>query len=122
MFQKPYLMNKGNMIAATYRAKDRVNDWIELVEKVTNDTDKAKRLERNWCKACHYSSHLGGCAMTTRPCMNCEKDVGYGSTNTDVLCLDCAKQLKLCKHCGGDLEMRIRRKEWPEKKDTNGNL
>ena len=42
-------------------------------------------------------------------------DVMYSSTNTDRLCMDCAKKHHLCKHCGGDISMRARRKDWPEK-------
>ena len=113
MRQRAKKLNTGNMISDTYRAKDYYNSWIELANKATSDTDKAERLKRHECKACFYGGRIGGATITTRPCMCCGKEEHYGSTNTDVLCLDCAKKHKLCKHCGGDIEMRIRRKDWP---------
>ena len=114
MQQRPIVMNKGNMIGATERAKARVKDWCDLAEEVTNDARKNERLKRHECKACFYASRIGGAAMTTRPCMSCGSEEMYGSTATDVLCMDCATKHGLCKHCGGDLEMRTRRKDWPE--------
>ena len=107
-------MNKGNMIGATERAKARVKSWADLAAEVESDARKADRLKRHECKACFYASRMGGAAMTTRPCMSCGSEEMYGSTNTDVLCMGCATTHGLCKHCGGDLEMRARRKDWPE--------
>lgn len=54
--------------------------------------------------------------MTTQPCMCCYKPVMYGSTATDALCMDCAREHDLCKRCGGDIELRTRRKDWPTAK------
>lgn len=102
------------MIGATERAKARVKGWADLAEEVASDARKAERLKRHECKACFYSSRIGGAAMTTRSCMSCGSDEMYGSTATDVLCMVCATKHELCRHCGGDLEMRTRRKDWPE--------
>jgi hypothetical protein len=113
MEQRPAAMNKVNMIGATERAKARVKDWCDLAADATNDTRKAERLKRHECKACFYAGRIGGAAMTYRKCMSCGSDELYGSTATDVLCMACAVKHCLCKHCGGDLEMRTRRKEWP---------
>ncbi len=107
------IMNKGNMIGATERAKAHAGEWIRHAEEVTNDARKQERLSSHECKACFYSSRIGGAAMTSRPCMSCGSVEMYGSTNTDVLCRSCATQHELCKHCGGDLEIRTRRKECP---------
>jgi ribosomal protein S27E len=115
MNQKPMAMNIANMVRATETAKSKIASVVELAEKMIKDPQKAGRLAAQECKACHYSSRIGGCAMTTRPCMSCGEDQMYGSTNTDVLCLSCAKKHKLCKHCGGDLDIRTRRREWPKR-------
>ena len=32
----------------------------------------------------------------------------------DNFALDTTSKNSLCKHCGGDLEMRVRRKVWPD--------
>lgn len=113
MKQSPQVMNKGNMIAATERARYYVNDRIESTRKLDVDACKDQRLKRHECRACFYSSRIGGSACTERACMCCGMIQMYGSTATDVLCMDCARKHLLCKHCGGDLEMRVRRKQWP---------
>lgn len=113
MNQRPLLMSKGTLIGATERAKQRVQDWIDLANAATNDTRHAQRIASHECKACFYSSRMGGAAITTRNCMCCSQPQTYGSTNTDVLCLPCAKEGSLCKHCGADLELRTRRRNWP---------
>lgn len=108
------IMNKGNMVYKTAQAKQLVSSAIKRAERMANDTDKAQREEKQNCKACYYTSRIGGCAITSQECMCCGKNEMYASTATDVLCRDCAKKHGLCKHCGGDIEMRERRKEWPE--------
>lgn len=114
MDQKPMSMSVGTMVCATERAKSAVNTWISLASRVIDDDEKSERLERNLCKACHYAPYrVGGACIVTRPCMCCGKVETYPSTNTDVLCAECAVAGELCKHCGGDINMRVRRKEWP---------
>lgn len=118
MEQRPVVMNIANMTAATERAKRRVADVQRLADDMKNDPRKDERLAQHECKACFYSSRIGGAAMTTRPCMSCGKVEMYGSTATDVLCMDCAKKHALCKHCGGDLNMKAGRKNWPTPKES----
>ena len=113
MRQAAKKLNKANMLRATEQAKRRVKEWIELAEEASKDTRKALRLEICECKACFYSSRIGGNVITTRACAICGRDRTYESSATDVLCLGCATENKLCAHCGGDLEMRVRRKDWP---------
>ena len=118
MNQRPAVMDLGNMIGATERAKRRVDDWLKLAADAEHDTRKGERLAAHRCRACFYSTGMGGAAMTHRPCMCCGADELYGSTNTDVLCLPCAVDGSLCKKCGGDLEMRAQRRAWPTPKAT----
>jgi hypothetical protein len=99
----------------TENAKYYASDIITRANQLANDPDKVKRLEKNECPSCFYvhSGRMGGAACTTRPCGICEKDMRFGSTCTDVICADCAKTNGLCKHCGGDIEMKHRRKKRP---------
>lgn len=113
MIRKAPNMNRCNMTAWTERAKARVNDWIKLANDVTLDARQAERIKRHECKACYYGGRVGGGAMTEQKCMSCGKDELYSSTATDVLCMPCAEKHSLCKRCGGDLEMRARRRDWP---------
>lgn len=124
MEQRPSIMNVSNMLSATERAKQRVSDMLQLADDLKNDPRKEERLARCECPACFYFSRIGGAAMTRRLCMSCGKIELYGSTNTDALCPDCAKEHSLCKHCGGDLDMRTRRRNWPKPKtaENSSNL
>lgn len=114
MKRQPKVMNKGNMIGATERAKEYVRRTIEEAKEVETDARRKERIEAHECKACFYRSRMGGAAMTSQDCMSCGDEQMYGSTNTDALCMTCAMEHGLCKHCGGDLEMRTRRRDWPE--------
>lgn len=114
MEMKAQKMNVCNMVYATERAKSRIKSIRDQYDQVTKDPKKDERIAACECIACFYSYGIGGAAITNRPCMSCGVNQLYGSTNTDVLCLDCANTHDLCKHCGGDLEMRVRRKEWPK--------
>jgi hypothetical protein len=104
-------------------AKNYVSDVISHANDVQADPRKKERLKQNECIACFYRGRIGGAAMTSRPCGLCGQEEMYGSTATDALCLACAQKHELCKHCGGDLHMRVRRKEWPSVEvggQTNG--
>jgi len=109
-------MTESNMRFWTERSKSHVQDVIDRAKRITEDTDKQNRLKEQNCKCCYYGSRIGGQAITTQPCMCCDTPVMYGSTATDALCMPCAKENDLCKRCGGDIEMRTRRKKWPTPK------
>ena len=100
----------------TYSAKQYVEDTLKRADEVKNDVRRAERVKAGKCPSCFYLRHgrIGCAAMTTQPCMCCGKDQVYGSTATDVLCLECAKEHDLCKQCGGDREMRVKRRNWPK--------
>ena len=90
---------------ATWRAQRQAVEITRLAESLKKDPDKKARLEKRLCKICYYSrgSRIGGAAITFKDCGFCGKEQSYGSTITDVLCLDCAKDQSLCKHCGADI-------------------
>jgi hypothetical protein len=110
MKQKAFVMDKANLEWATERAKMWVNDLSSLANDVAKDVRKASRTSAQECKSCFYGSRGGGSAITERDCASCGETQVYGSTNTDCLCKQCAVKLKLCKHCAGDIYMKVRRK------------
>lgn len=114
MWQEQAKMTKAFMASRTSLAMDRMCDIIDLANAMKEDRRRAEREERGECKSCFYTSRVGGCAITLRKCMCCGVEVAYSSTATDVLCKPCALKHKLCRHCGGDRDMRTRRKSWPE--------
>jgi hypothetical protein len=103
------------MISATSLSQSRIENAINLAKKLTEDPDENIRYLKSLCKACYYFSSISGQALTERECMCCNKLQNYSSTFTDALCSGCAKKYSLCKHCGGDFNLRIKRRSWPSK-------
>ncbi len=103
------------MHSATHMATRQVEDSIKHAIRVQDDPEREKRIAANQCRCCYYlSGRIGGAAMTSQPCSSCAVDQMFSSTNTDALCDACAKEHSLCKHCGGDREMRTLRRKWPK--------
>ena len=72
-----------------------------------SDPEKKKRLNEDvLCKFCYYygTGRIGGQVFTTVPCAECEEDMTFPSTCTDVLCKECAKEIGNCKRCGQKLD------------------
>lgn len=106
-------MSVGLMRGNTERAQARIADLKRLSDAIQADSEADQRRARQLCKACYYFTGLGGAAITTQPCMSCQVDQTYGSTNTDALCMPCAQAGSLCKHCGADVDLKARRQKWP---------
>lgn len=109
-------MTRSNLESWTLRSKERMQSIMDLADKLRHDPEKHNRMQACLCPMCYYGSRLGGQAVTTEPCMCCGEEQMYSSTATDALCRPCAQETGLCKHCGGDRELRVRRKKWPEPK------
>ncbi len=114
MNQRPMIMNRYNMQSATERACSYVSSLLDLAKEIDADSRKEDRIKEQECRHCFYVRRMGGAAMTTRPCGCCAEEIMYGSTNTDALCKPCAIEHKLCTHCGGDIDMKVHRRNWPE--------
>lgn len=77
---------------------------IEKAEQAKKDFRKKDRLACQECSYCFYlSSKIGGSAMTSWECALCPKSAVNGSTNTPVLCSECAKREDRCTSCGGKM-------------------
>lgn len=118
MKQSAARMSKLLMVAATGNAHKRVQDAINRAAELTADTRSEHRKKQQQCRACYYFPTIAGQSITFRDCMCCGETQTYGSTNTDVLCMKCAVEHFLCRHCGGDIEMCRGRRHWPNTKDT----
>ena len=114
MDRKAPVLDRYQMVSRTNMARMQVNSILARARSMETDDDRTARLARHFCVACHYSRGLAGQAFTNQPCACCATQQTYSSTATDVLCLPCAKEHSLCKHCAGDLEMRVGRRKWPE--------
>lgn len=98
---------KDDMKDKTYDNKEYVeNTSHKLLSYYADFAKKQRQNEKALCKYCYYinNNRFGGCAMTTVACSLCEKEMNFSSTDTDRLCVDCAKENKMCSHCGAKLD------------------
>lgn len=95
----------------TDRAKHIAEETVAKALRFLADPDKKKRLAEGLCATCCYllSVRIGGAAMTCKPCGICGEEMTFGSTATDDLCKPCALKHELCRQCGGDVRLRVRR-------------
>ncbi|KWU26280.1 hypothetical protein AS149_25145 [Burkholderia cenocepacia] len=113
MERKAPAFDKHLFVSRSELAQARVDATIRRARELAEDVQREERLSRQLCRACHYFTRFAGAAMTRQPCACCNVPQTFGSTNVDVLCMDCAQAHALCKHCGGDIEMRTERGGWP---------
>lgn len=104
--------NRANYVSRTDYARQVIDSAEQRVAAVRSDADRSERRQAALCQCCYYfnSSRIGAAACTTSLCGSCERELHFGNTCIDVLCVDCAKDRGCCKHCGGDLNMKFRRK------------
>lgn len=92
-------------------ATDRGKNLVDLYKGVVEDENRAARRSDQKCRICFYrGGRMGGAATTRAYCGLCGEEMMFGSTATDVLCIDCAKAHRLCVECGADVELKDRRK------------
>lgn len=98
---------------ATNNAKRYAEEYTAMVERFQNDADKVNRLAQCKCKSCFYffKSRMGGATMTHVDCGICDSEMLFGSTAINPICDGCGKENGLCVQCGGDIEMKVRRKK-----------
>ena len=94
----------------TYRQRQYAADIVARAKRITDDTERAARLQVMECVMCHKAGRIGGASMTSAGCGACGAVMRFCSTSTDCLCLECAKEHNLCKHCGSDIDLKQRRK------------
>jgi hypothetical protein len=102
-------MDRYQKVRATERSKDAFAHILNRAKTLQEDAEKKKRLATGECVVCFYSSRIGGSAITESSCQNCKKEMIFGSTCIDKLCSECAGKENLCKYCGADIDLKIRR-------------
>lgn len=96
----------------TYRAIENYDSFMARAENARTDREREKRLASQLCSSCFYlqGAMFAGAAITESNCCFCDKPTMFGSTHTQPLCLDCAKQHRLCIECMADIDLKMRRK------------
>lgn len=86
---------------------DAVEERRAAIKAYDEDKSRKYRLEEGLCKYCYYIMRGGifaGQMITHSNCHECGKEMVFPTTMTDALCLECAKKLNLCKHCGATMD------------------
>lgn len=86
----------------------------EIRQRLSNFDGNASG-ENGKCKYCTYinTSRIGGTMCTEKECPLCNTVMQFGSTCQDAMCKPCAEKNGLCRQCGGDIELKNRRKPYP---------
>lgn len=87
--------------------KKYIEETSAKLIKYYSDPDKKTRTkEKHLCRFCCYvnTSRIGGAAITTVICANCDEEMIFGSTCVDILCDECAGKLNTCKRCGQKMD------------------
>jgi len=95
---------------ATESSKRYYDATLAEAKKLTEDPDKNLRLIEQKCISCYYRGLVAGNAMTINNCNSCGVELKFSNTDVDRLCHTCAADHELCRKCGGDIKMRVRRK------------
>lgn len=89
-----------------YWNNNLVNKMKNKIKNYDEDSKIIKRKEKCECKYCTYinNDRIAGQAFTSSNCKGCNKKLDFPSTDTDEYCLDCAKKINVCKHCGSEMD------------------
>jgi hypothetical protein len=93
-------------VGATGESMAHMERYLERADRMKTDPEKEKRESAHYCRWCYYTSFVG--VDWTTPCMVCDEEV-FGRNK---VCETCAVEHRLCRKCGGDLDMRARRRKW----------
>ena len=110
-------IDNGSISNATWLSKGHADAIVARAKTITEDPDRKERLEKQECPICFKGNRIGGQAITTKECDHCGTEMTFANTNTDRLCLACAKSLGVCKHCSADIDLKQRRKLWIKPKE-----
>lgn len=96
-------MNSKETLFWNNKRVEKMKKKISLFEL---DEDAVSRKKNCECKYCTYinSDRIAGQAFTHAICKTCGKEMIFPSTDTDLYCVECAKKMNICKHCGSEMD------------------
>lgn len=99
-------LEAGDVLNSNVRRKNHIESTAKRLVGYYADNDKKQRKSQGLCRYCYYfaNDRIGGSAITRVNCRGCDKELSFGNTCTDDLCLKCSAVLKLCKHCIGRMD------------------
>lgn len=111
IWPKSAKLTENDVSEKGWRAKERIDSSVARAISYLVDPNKKDRIEKGLCKLCFYSgSKISGAAMTKWNCRACLQNQGlYGCLAVPEVCDKCSKKYSLCKECGSDIHLRVRR-------------
>lgn len=99
------IVNPHKIKLATARSFKRQQAAIKAAFNVFYDPEHQKRLEEQKCITCYYleQDRISQRAFFSQPCGICMEPQVYGSSHTNILCLNCAQKSNLCLQCAADI-------------------
>lgn len=95
----------------TYCSNRAAASQQEAVEDWRADQEHDARKLRSECKTCYYlRGGVAGQAFTRWTCILCGDERQHHNTMTPRVCEPCAKLAKVCVLCGGDVDLKAKRK------------
>ena len=96
----------------TDQKQHELSKVINLALRCGADPAKEQRLKEGKCLLCYYreGGRVGAAAITTTECCFCESVLQAGNTAVDLACQNCAVKHGVCRECGADLNLKLRRK------------
>ena len=104
------MKNKFSVDHATRMSDSRVKYALELAENYAADPAHDKRIASQECLCCYYSISICGQGFTSYICRVCGEEKIHANTNVPKVCIECAKEQKLCHKCGADMNGNLYRK------------
>lgn len=94
----------------TARARLRIENYLRRAAVLHDDGQRARRLAAQECRYCYYlrGDRIVGWSFTDYTCGICGSKQSWSNTGVPKLCEKCAKEHKLCRSCGADLELEHR--------------
>lgn len=103
-------VSKSSIEVVNSLHKEKLNFWRRLLAQIDSDPQHKERIAMSQCGMCFYEkSRIGAATCTEVQCAFCDVILHSGNTNIDILCLECAANAGLCRHCGCDLDFKNRR-------------
>jgi hypothetical protein len=93
--------------------RKHLDEWIDNAERAYTDADRKGREAHQRCRWCHYAraGRVALQAFTEWTCIVCDvAQPPHHNSNHPKVCVACACANNLCTECGGDFDMRDRRK------------
>lgn len=104
------IINLATIASATGTARDAIGIALRRAEVFSADPERAERHSACLCPPCHYISRAACVTYHEVQCGLCDAVLRCRIGDEDALCPACARRVGLCRHCGGDIDAKVRRR------------